>query len=100
MPYEGYTELEFFLPSKMETMVTDSVLNASGFEMTNIKFAQYGGFITSFGEKIVAANYVNKESRDYPNARCNWFFGLGSYFEENTQQGYVNVLARSIYEIK
>lgn len=100
MPYEGYTELESFLPSRAEVIATDSVLAASGFNTTEVKFAQYGGFITRSGERIVAANYVYNESKDYPGARCDLFFGLGKYFEENTRQGYVNVSTLSAYDVR
>lgn len=100
LPYEGYTNLETFLPSEIEINITDSVVSVSGLNLDEVKFAQYCGFITDLGERIIASIYVYKEIKEYPQARCNWFFGLGDYFEEFTYERYVNVVTKTSYKLK
>lgn len=99
MPNEGYIELESFLPSKTEVSITDSVVSVTGLNLDDVKFAQYCGFLTDSGERIIVVKYVYKEIKDFPQARCNWFFGFGEFYEKYTRERYVNVVTKTPVEL-
>lgn len=99
-PYEGYKELNSFAPNKAEVNIVDSVVSSSGLSLSEVKFAQYNGFVTNSGERIVAVIYVYRESKEFPQARCSWFYGLGGYFEENTYQGFVSISTKKAFKLK
>ena len=100
LPYEGYSELNSFAPNKAEVNVVDSVVSSSGLSLSKVKFAQYNGFVTNSGERIVAVIYVYSETKEFPQARCSWFYGLGDYFEENTRERFVNISTKMPFELK
>ena len=98
-PYEGFVALLPFVPTRQEIEVADSIF-AARHPTNRPVFAQYGGVISREGDKVVAVNYIYRESRDHPDARCTWFFGLGPYFEENTRDDFINLSSGAPFVLK
>lgn len=91
VPYSEYMNLDAFIPNLDDIATADSVVSRN-VEPRNIEFIQYAGFIGHDGERVIIVNHVyhiHKEDEYF--SRCRWYYGLGSIFEKNTKQSYIDI---------